>query len=355
MKLPPADCGLFRANLTAIADGESLPEPTLLRRSDGAFLLYPGAVHAISGEPSGGKSWVAQAAVVQVVNAGGRAVILDYEDAPARVVGRLLSLGLEPAALGSVAYLNVSGPIGTTGFSWLEELVCHDGVGLVVIDSVAESLAAEGLSENDSVEVAAWTQKLPRPLARAGAAVLVVDHVAKDAATRGRWPRGSGAKLAAIDGAAYVLQPRVPFTRTSSGIADLVVAKDRHGAIGQVGATVASVAFEVEGGSLARIVLGPPETEGSATSDVAKTHLSVEDVVHRLGSSGGAWSSVADAAQALRVGRDVASALLDAAVATGCVSEDQGPHGARAFRLAPFEPAPSLLDLTEARRRREEP
>jgi hypothetical protein len=49
MKLPPADCGLARADLTALASGESLPVPTLLRRSDGAFLFYPGAVHAISG------------------------------------------------------------------------------------------------------------------------------------------------------------------------------------------------------------------------------------------------------------------------------------------------------------------
>ena len=355
MKLPPADCGLLRADLTALVGGESLPVATLLCRSDGTCLLYPGAVHAISGEPGGGKSWVAQVAVVQVVSDGGRALILDYEDTPARIAGRLLALGLEPSALGSVAYLNVSGPIGPTGFAWLEELVRHDGVGLVVIDSVAESLAAEGLSENDSVEVAAWTQKLPRLLARAGATVLVVDHVAKDAATRGRWPRGSGAKLAAIDGAAYVLQPRVPFSRMSSGMADLVVAKDRHGAVGQVGATVASVAFEVEGGSLARIVLISPDTKGSARNCEAKRLLNVVDVIDQLGSSGGVWPSVADAAEALGVSREVASALLDAAVAARGVSEEQGLHGARAFRLAPNNQAPTLLDLTEARRRREGP
>ncbi len=351
MKVPPADCGLVRADLAALVDGESLPVATLLRRSDGECLLYPGAVHSISGEPGGGKSWLAQAAVVQLVEAGKRAVILDYEDTAARVVGRLLVLGLAPAALASVAYLNVCGPIGAAGCSWLEALVRHDGVALVVIDSVAESLAAEALSENDAVEVAAWTQKIPRPLARAGAAVLVVDHVAKDAASRGRWPRGSGAKLAAIDGAAYVLEPRVPFSRTSSGSADLIVAKDRHGSVGQAGATAASVVFEVEAGSLSRVVLTPPEAD---TAPGAK-RLEPADVRQLLASCGGSWFSLAEAAAALDVSKEAASRILDGAVRACVVVEARGPHGARGFRLAAPESIPQLLDLDEARRRREEP
>ncbi len=282
-------------------------------------------------------------------------MILDYEDTPARVAGRLLALGLEPSDLGSVAYLNVSGPIGPTGRSWLEELVRHDGVGLAVIDSVAESLAAEALSENDAVDVATWAQQLPRPLARAGAAVLVIDHLAKDGASRGRWPRGSGAKLAAIDGAAYTLEPRVPFSRASSGTAELVIAKDRHGAIGGVGARAASVAFEVEDGSLRRIVLDPPEIEASATRDDASRHLNAEGVIDRLRSSGGVWSSVGDAARALGVSREAAGVLLDVAVAAGRICEERGVRGARTFRLAAEAPVSQLLDLDQARRRREEP
>lgn len=348
MKLPPSDCGFVRVDLAGVANGESPPEPTLLRRSDGFHLLYPGAVHWLSGEPGGGKTWVALAAVSQVVAAGGRAVVCDYEDTAATITGRLLALGLDPAGLADMAYLNVNGPIAAPGIKWLEGLIRHDGIQLVVIDSVAESLAVEGYSENDAVEVTTWMQKLPRSLARAGATVLVVDHLAKDAGSRGRWARGSGAKLAAADGVAYLLEPRLPFSRTSSGLADLEVAKDRHGAVGQIGETVATVRFDVADGSLRRVVLDPPDAPADGTRRLRST-----DVVKRLSSSGGSWSTLTEAARALGVTREAATRILDKSVRAGDVIEERGPRGARTFRLAQAGTSPQLLDLAEARRLRE--
>ena len=337
MTQPPPDSGLTRIDLAALADGHGPPSPELLCRSDGQALLYPGAVHAVSGEPGCGKSWLALAGVAQVVQAGGHAVICDYEDTASTAASRLLALGTEPGAMEQVAYVQIGGPVADVGRSWLVDLVTSASVRLVVLDSVAESLAAEGCSENDAVEVSSWMARIPRTLARAGAAVLLVDHVTKDEGARGRWARGSGAKLATIDGAAYLLSVEIPFSRATSGVATLRLAKDRHGAVGPAGLTVASVRFEVTGGSLREIVLDPPapDHDGPPDSDDDAGHhrLTTDDVVGRMEQIGGEWSSVAEASRSLGVSRQAAAALLDQALGDGAIEEEPGPHGARHFRL----------------------
>ena len=73
------------------------------------------------------------------------------------------------------------------------------------MDSIGESLAAEGFKPNDDDDVTRWFRLLPRRLARNGAAVMGVDHVTKSAEGRGLYAIGSQRKLAAIDGAAYLV------------------------------------------------------------------------------------------------------------------------------------------------------
>ncbi len=82
-----------------------------------------------------------------------------------------------------------------------EELIEAARAGaLIVVDSL--SAHYDGDSENDSVQVRAWFQRLRR-LASAGAAVVVVHHSGKGDA--GRNYRGSSDVLAAVD-AAYLLE-----------------------------------------------------------------------------------------------------------------------------------------------------
>ena len=356
MTQPPPDSGLTRIDLGALADGQEPPSPELLWRSDGQALLYPGAVHAVSGEPGCGKSWLALAGVAEVVRAGGHAVICDYEDTASTAAARLLALGTDPEAMERVAYVQIGGPVADVGRSWLADLVTSTVARLVVLDSVAESLAAEGYSENDAVEVSAWMARIPRLLARAGAAVLLVDHVTKDEGSRGRWARGSGAKLATIDGAAYLLSVEIPFSRADSGVATLRLAKDRHGAVGPAGLSVATVRFEVASGSLNEIVLDPPAPGQDGPPEPTDQEeerrlLTTDDVVARLARIGGEWSSVAEASRGLGVSRQATAALLDQAVRDGAIEEEPGPYGARRFRLSDKDrgarerdPAVVLLD-----------
>ncbi len=109
---------------------------------------------------------------------------------------------------------------------------------LGIIDGVTESLALEGLEPNANAEIAAWLGRIPRRLARTGAATAVIDHVAKNPELRGRWAIGAQHKLAGVDGCSIIVELLSPLSRADNepvtGRARLVVAKDRPGWVRQV-------------------------------------------------------------------------------------------------------------------------
>jgi hypothetical protein len=243
---PPAGSSFVAFDLVDVADG-----PTI---SPGLWsLFYPRAVNGVSGEPGLGKSWLGVAAALTMLRRGGSVIVVDFEDVARTWATRLRSLGAEAATLADLVYLRGAGPPSEPDLQWLPRLAGVAPDMLVVIDSMAEAMAASGLDENLAGDVTSWHQGFARPLADAGATVLVIDHVPKDASSRGRWARGSGAKLAAITGAAFTFDVSEPFSRERSGRGTLTVAKDRHGAVGPVGAAVVEVRFVVGGGSLARV------------------------------------------------------------------------------------------------------
>jgi hypothetical protein len=103
---------------------------------------------------------------------------------------------------------------------------------VLVIDGVTDALWVFGSGSNDMDEVTAFMRRFPRLVARrTGAAVVMIDHVAKDADTRGRHAVGSQAKLNALDGAAYVIEVVEPLGRGMRGVVSMRVGKDRPGGV----------------------------------------------------------------------------------------------------------------------------
>jgi hypothetical protein len=234
------------ADVTALLDGDlEVEEPDFLRRNDGRALFYAGKMHVLQAEPSSGKSWLALVAALEVLNLGGAVLYLDYEDTSTGILGRLLALGAEPAAVKErFAYVQPVGAFGPPERVELERILARLNPDFVVIDGVAEALARDGLSEDKASEVVGWIEKLPRWLARTGAAVVMLDHVVKDREQQGRWARGSGAKLGAVDGATYLVKVTSSFSRHRAGTLKLVIAKDRPGGVGAIGETAAIATIE---------------------------------------------------------------------------------------------------------------
>lgn len=206
-------------------------EPTVLRRSDGQALLYPGRTHVFAGESESAKTWLALLAVAQVLAAAGRVLFIDYEDDAAGIVGRLRALGVDPVAIDQrFVYVRPDERV-ELGEHELMVLMAA-GADLAVIDGMTEALEVEGLSSNRDTEVARFQRLLPKRIAReAGCPVITIDHVTKNPETRGRFATGSQHKLAGVTGAQYLVEATKTWAEGKVGRSRLTIAKDRPGVV----------------------------------------------------------------------------------------------------------------------------
>jgi hypothetical protein len=256
-------------NLAAVLAGEG-PDatPCALARSDGVKLFYAGKIHAINSEPEAGKSWVALHACEQQMAAGYHTVYVDWEADAADVVGRLLSMGVSPATVvEQFHYVRPHDLLDHAATARLTTLCDIYKPTLVVLDGVTEAMSSAGMSIKENDDIARFYTALPRPLARTGAAVVMLDHVVKDKETQGRWGIGGQHKLAGVDGATYKLESVVPFARDKPGSSKLIVSKDRHGMVRQHATAghfqmIAMVSFHATDGAMT-VTLDPPGANGA--------------------------------------------------------------------------------------------
>jgi hypothetical protein len=220
-------------DLSAHIAGTHEPQATgVLYRSDGLGLFYPGEISWLQGESESGKSWVAQIAAAETIQAGGDVLYIDYESNPAQMVARLKYLGVTAEQFSHFFYIRPQHPalsllcIGDFTYLMGQKYV------LVVLDGVTDALGVEGKSMLDNDEVAAWMRTILRPLAQhTGGAVVAVDHVTKSNDARGRFPIGAQAKLAGVTGVAYLVEPVTAFGMGMVGELAMRVVKDRPGEI----------------------------------------------------------------------------------------------------------------------------
>ena len=273
-------------DLTAILDGTYVPvEPALLPRGDGQCLLYPARVHDIHGESESGKSMVIQAEAARLLALGRGVVIIDYESTASTVVGRLLLMGVEAAAIGArLAYIRPQrSPVDPAEIDAWHQLLARRDVDLVILDGVTEALATMAKSTKDNDEITAWMRHVPHNLAeQTGAAVVLIDHVTKSAEGRGRFAIGAQAKMMSIDGASYAVEVVEPLGRGMRGVLRLWVGKDREGAIRpkcgrfnpedrtQVAATIV---VDSRNGPITVDVQAPDDLIGTERKPFRPTHL----------------------------------------------------------------------------------
>lgn len=207
------------------------PRATVGARDDGAGLFYPGRVHSVSSESEGGKTWMALAAALRELEAGHAVAYLDFEDDEGGVVGRLLTLGADRAAIRErFAYLRPEDSIDALGNrDDLAQALGDLRPTLAILDGVTEAMSLHGLEMKDNTDVARFGQMLPRWIADRGPATVALDHVTKDKDSRGRYSIGGVHKLNGLNGAAYLLDNRQPFGIGVTGRSTVRIAKDRPG------------------------------------------------------------------------------------------------------------------------------
>ena len=211
------------------------PVATILKRTDGNGLIYTGRVHSIYGESESGKSWVAQIASAEMLKDDKKVIYIDFESDPSDVVGRMKSLGVSRAnLLQYFTYIRPDGPRDADDPYW-QAILESGSAELIIIDGVTESLTMWGGETKDNDAITRWMRIFPRTVATAsGAAVVLIDHITKNAETRGRFAIGGQAKLATIDGAAYLVEPLEALAPGRVGSLTMRVTKDRPGYIRKI-------------------------------------------------------------------------------------------------------------------------
>jgi hypothetical protein len=251
-------------DVAGVLTGDYEPmRPSMLERSDGQHLVYPGLLHWIMGEPGKGKTWVALHLAAEQLQAGHHVIYLDWEGNRQIVGERLAALGCTVEDLERFHYLRpprISRNLADQIAQKARDTTCT----VAICDGVAKALARQDLNEDKAADVLAWLELVTHPLTEAGAAVVCLDHVTKDKDTRGLWPRGSGAKQGEVSGAAWVVKPKVAFSRHDAGEISLIQAKDREGHVGLDGDVVARILLAPhEGGKRLDIKVATPAAQGT--------------------------------------------------------------------------------------------
>ena len=229
-------------DLSPFLDGTYHQEvPTVSKTFGTKCLFYAGRLNEIHAEPATGKTNVLMAASVAELEEGGTVLYIDPEDTPEGFTRRIRMLGASPNDVRErVKYLhNPSQEEILAAQTW----ALQNKPTLVILDGLAESMAAVGADENKASDVLIFFRKNLRPFAEAGAAVVIADHVTKSAENRGQFARGSGAKAGRYDGVSYEIVAAKAYTPNQEGFVRLKVQKDRNGGVGARGVIAAELHF----------------------------------------------------------------------------------------------------------------
>lgn len=221
-------------DFSALLDGTrpEPPAPVLGRRTDGHCLFYAGQVNWVFGDPESGKTWLCMVALVEALRDGRSGLIIDLDhNGPDATAARLLDLGAPQDALRDINRFRYCEPEDRIELRQVVDDAQLWRPAVAIVDSVGELLPMYGSSSNSADDFTTTHSYVLKPLAKAGSAVLAVDHLAKSADSRAVGPGGTAAKRRAIGGVSLRVKAKQPFTPDHGGSATLVINKDRHGGL----------------------------------------------------------------------------------------------------------------------------
>lgn len=215
------------------AGGVKAPEPNILPFINDSHLFYTGEFNLVFGDPESGKTWLCLAAVASTIDGrAGSATVIDLDHNGARsLLNRLEMLGATREELSDRQCFRLAAPESATDLRELVEDLREFKPDVVVLDSLGEVMPLFGANSNSADDFTVVHTEVIKPLARAGAAVLVVDHLPKNAESRKHGPTGTGAKMRTVGGAAVRVSAEKAFRLGVGGSAVLELHKDRHGGV----------------------------------------------------------------------------------------------------------------------------
>lgn len=327
-----------------IAAGTYEPtRPTIGRLTDGSHLFYPGAVNTVAGHSGTGKTMLMLSVAVGLIERSKHVVFVDLEDTAASAAQRLVSdLGASPVAVRRFFhYIDADGP-ASAGVEAAIEVARQHRAALVIVDSLGESLASDGANPNADEEVARFFQRVARPLSRTGAAVVLLDHLAKAESGAEGFGIGSHRKRAAVTGALYVLSLEKSFARGVAGSVSLTVGKDRHGTR-PAKSSAGRVTFDPKEGGGLLVTMWGPRPEQIAADDGSRPEVMAR-VVKYLAENPGASGNQIEKAEGIGARADTVRRAVKVLTEEGRIEVRQDRQK-KAHYLVQTEPRPTSSHL----------
>ena len=208
-----------RLNLAA-PEFENRSEPP-----DLCGLIYTGRRHLVSGPPEAMKTMFALIVGLELLRTTDRMfALIDFESGPYATRRMLTDLGATLEEIGRVYYVEPETPPTVDN---VFELVDAQ-VSLAIIDAVVGAYGVSGLDDNARKDAEEFGMAWVDPLWRADVGSILIDHVAKNGETRGKFAIGSERKAGRTD-VHLGLEAKVQLSRGKSGLVKIATNKDRPG------------------------------------------------------------------------------------------------------------------------------
>jgi hypothetical protein len=267
--------------------------PSVLERSDGQHLMYPGRVNMLYGSSESAKSWIALYTCIQEMQKGQRTLYIDFEDEPVNTLSRLMLMGasaddlrllftyvrpeepLAPMQLNRWGQATAS-EVGQRNADLFSSAIEKSDPSLIVADGMTVLYGLHGLDTNDAAStdiITNWLKKLTR---NGRSTVILIDHTTKGA-ERGSTPIGSQHKQAMVQGSMLQVWPIKQPMPGQLGEVELIVLKDRPGQVRKASARTGQKAQ-----SAARVVIDSTQagvTTMTITAPAQATQVAASGVV----------------------------------------------------------------------------
>lgn len=288
----------------ALGGGAGGPRPTVLSRSDGACLFYPGRLNVPFGPSESGKGWLIMLAAKQQLEAELPWISVDFEDTIASAVDRLRKLGVRDDLIRSgFVHVDLTEQLTPQQWAELSDLYQAWPGTLTTFDALAELADLYGKDNERNPEVTSLFREVLLRVSRLGATVGAVDH------TPGANTKkliGAQYKKSGADGTVVRVDVKTQFGPGQTGSADLWVIKDRHGWVRAVSKdpTKRESLFGTfylasdEGGRITRAEIVPPPGMSSIAEDKAEVIAWVEG--HGGGTKADLENAIGKKAEAVR-------------------------------------------------------
>lgn len=202
--------------------------PTILLRADGHALFYPRKRHLLVGSGESLKTWMVFMAGIQVMQAGGTYLAVDFENSPDETIERLCALGVSKSMLRqNFRLIAPDEGMTRTQAEIFEKSVADIRPAFASIDSVGAGMGLHDYDPNDALDWYKFRDLVVGPVFRAtSGAVVAIDHRAKD--QQQRTAIGTVAKRNSFD-VEVLVEAVSPFGRGMTGTSNIHVGKDRAG------------------------------------------------------------------------------------------------------------------------------